>query len=318
MIKLIMVPLDGSAFSEQALPTALSIAKRDNADVEIVHVYEMIWPSLTEGAPPLDPSLDLELRHRALERLEKLAEEMRTSANLNVKATLLDGVVEDELANYIERRHVDLVMMSTHGRSGISRLWMGGVASDLVERSLAPVLLIKPEETDSPDTRARSFSNVLIPLDGSRLGGEAIDHAIAVAGTSDVQYLLLVVLPQIGAISDVPIPGLSDDDQLHEAAMSYLVGIAKNFQVLGVNVDFRTTRHSSTARAILDVADESGSDLIAMETHGSGGLKRLLVGSVADKVMRASKVPMLMHRPHIDEREHAHAAESSAADDAHK
>jgi len=318
MIKIIMVPLDGSEFSEQALPTALAIARRNRADVELVHVYEMVWPHLTEGAPALDPALDQELRRRALERLEKLADELHMSDNVSVKATLLDGVVEDELANYIERRHVDLVVMSTHGRSGISRLWMGGVANDLVERSLAPVLLIKPEETDSPNARARFFSHVLVPLDGSRLGGEAIDHAIAVAG-NDVQYLLLVVLPPIGSIGDVPIPGLSDDDQLHEAAMSYLEGVAKSFRALGVNMDFRTTRHSSTARAILDVADESGSDLIAMETHGSGGLKRLLVGSVADKVMRASKVPMLMHRPHIDEREHAmHAADSSAADNAHK
>jgi nucleotide-binding universal stress UspA family protein len=301
MLKLILVPLDGSAFSEQALPTAQAIAKRENADLELVHVYEMIWPQLTESAPPLDPSLDLELRKRALERLEKIAETLRGSTGISVKATLLDGVPEDELATYIERRHVDLVVLSTHGHGGISRLWLGGIGSDLVERSFAPVLLIKPEAVGSPKTRTRSFSHVLIPLDGSRLGEEAIDHAIVVAGINDVQYQLLLVLPQADEVSDVPIAGLPNDEQLHEVAVSYLEGVAKNFRALGVNVDFRTVRHASKARAILDAADASGSDLIAMETHGGGGLKRRLIGGVADKVMRASKVPMLMHRPHVDE-----------------
>jgi nucleotide-binding universal stress UspA family protein len=229
-----------------------------------------------------------------------------------VKATILDGTPEDELAGYIERRHVDLVVMATHGHGGISRLWLGGIASNLVERSLAPVLLIKPEAAGSPKTRTRSFSHVLIPLDGSRLGEEAIDHAIVVAGIDDVEYQLLLVLPPIGEVTDVPIIGLPNDEQLHEVAISYLEGIAKNFRALGVNVDYRTVRHASKARAILDAADASGSDLIAMETHGGGGLRRRLMGGVADKVMRASKVPMLMHRPHLDERAHAGNESSSA------
>jgi nucleotide-binding universal stress UspA family protein len=312
MIKLILVPLDGSAFSEQALPTAQAIAKRGNADLELVHVYEMIWPRLTQGTPPLDPSLDLELRKRALERLEKLAETLRDSSGLSAKATLLDGVPEDELAAYIERRHVDLVVMATHGHGGISRLWLGGIASNVADRSFAPVLLIKPEAAGSPKTRTRSFSHVLIPLDGSRLGEEAIDHAIVVAGIDDVEYQLLLVLPPIGEVVDVPVIGLPNDEELHEVAVSYLEGVAKNFRALGVNVDFRTVRHVSKARAILDAADANGSDLIAMETHGGSGLRQRLMGSVADKVLRASKVPMLMHRPHPDERAHTSNEAASA------
>jgi nucleotide-binding universal stress UspA family protein len=314
MLKLILVPLDGSAFSEQALPTALNIAKREKADVELVHVYEMILPELTQGAPPLDPTLDLELRRKAQERLEALAERLRKSTSVSVKATVLEGDVDDALATYIEREHVDLVVMSTHGHGGLSRLWIGGVASDLVQRSRAPVLLIKPDDGRSPKTRARSFNHVLIPLDGTPYAQEAIDHAIVVAGVHDVDYLLLMVLPPIGEMSDVPIIGLPDDNALHEAAMSYLEGVAKNFRALGVNMDFRTVRHSSTARAILEVAETTAADLIAMDSRGRGGLKRLLIGGVADKVMRASKVPMLMHRPQLDERVPAgHEAESSTA-----
>jgi nucleotide-binding universal stress UspA family protein len=312
MIKLILVPLDGSEFAEQALPTAQAIAKRENADMELVHVYEMIWPQLTQNAPPLDPSLDLELRRRVLERLEKLAESLRASTGISVKATLLDGTPEDELAAYIARRHIDLVVMSTHGHGGISRLWLGGIGSDLVERSLSPVLLIKPEAAGSPKTRARSFSHVLIPLDGSRLGEEAIDHAIVVAGITDVEYQLLLVLPPIGEVADVPLSGLPDDEQLHEVAVSYLDGVAKNFRALGVTVNFQTVRHASKARAILDAADATGADLIAMETHGGGGLRRKLMGGVADKVMRASKVPILMHRPQLENRSQAGNEAASA------
>jgi nucleotide-binding universal stress UspA family protein len=309
MLKLILVPTDMSAFAEQALPTALMIAKREHADLEIVHVYEHILPELTQNAPPLDPTLDLELHRRARERLEKLAERLHKETHVSVRATLLEGAVEEELASYIEKRHADLVVMATHGKGGLSVMWLGDVTEDLVRRSFAPVLLVKPNEKAPATTPARSFGRVLIPLDGSRLAEEAIDHAVVVAGVRDVEYLLLHVLPPFN--DDEPIAINPVDDLRYQEAKDYLEGIAKNFRALGVNMNYRTFRHESAARAILETADNIAADLIAMETHGRGGLTRLIMGGVADKVLRGSKVPMLMHRPHAQEK--SHAGEESAA-----
>jgi nucleotide-binding universal stress UspA family protein len=313
MLNLILVPLDRSSYAEQALPWAVMIAKREHADLELVHVYEMILPELTQNAPPLDPTLDLELHRRAREWLETLAEQVHKESNVSVKATLLEGAVEEELAAYIEKRHADLVAMSTHGTGGISHVWLGDTANDLAQRSYAPVLLVKPKEGGSSTASAREFRHVLIPLDGSRFAEEAIDHAVVVAGIRDVEFVLVNVLPPFNDDDD-PIALLPEDDIRLQAAKDYLEELVRNFRSLGVNMSSRAFRAENTARAILDAADRIAADLIAMETHGEGGVKRLIMGGVADKVLRASKVPVLMHRPHFEERTHAkHDAESSTA-----
>jgi nucleotide-binding universal stress UspA family protein len=308
MLKLILVPTDMSAFAEQALPTALMIAKREKADLELVHVYEYILPELTQNAPPLDPTLDIELHRRVRERLEALAARLEKENHVSVRATVLDGAVDEELAQYVEKRHADLVVMATHGKGGLSVMWLGDVTEDLVRRSFAPVLLVKPNEK-APASPVRSFSRVLIPLDGSRLAEEAIDHAVVVAGVRDVEYMLLHVLPPFNDDESIAVNPV--DDLLYQEAIDYLDGIARNFRALGANMNYRAFRHDSAARAILETADKTAADLIAMETHGRGGLTRLVMGGVADKVLRGSKVPMLMHRPHAEER--SHAGEESAA-----
>jgi nucleotide-binding universal stress UspA family protein len=316
MLNLILVPLDRSSLAEQALPWAVMIAKRERADLELVHVWDMILPELTQNAPPLDPTFDLELRRRAREWLETLAERVHEESHVSAKATLLDGAVEEELASYIERRHFDLVVMSTHGRGGISHLWLGDTADDLAQRSYAPVLLVKPKEGGSSTASPRELGRVLIPLDGSHMAEEAIDHAVVVAGIRDVEFVLVNVLPRFD--EDV-IALLPEDDIRLQAAKDYLEELVRNFRSLGANMSARAFRADNTARAILDTAEGMTADLIAMETHGQGGVKRLLMGGVADKVLRASKVPVLMHRPHLEERSHAkHAAESSAASESRR
>jgi nucleotide-binding universal stress UspA family protein len=154
---------------------------------------------------------------------------------------------------------------------------------------------------------------VLIPLDESRDAEEAIDHAVVVAGIHDVEFILLEVLPPFS--DGDPIALLPEDDIRLQASKDYLEGIAKNFQSLGINMSSRAIRHENTARAILETADGARVDLIAMETREKGGLRHVLMGGVADKVLRGAKVPMLMHRPRVEEKAHAgqEAAESMAS-----
>ena len=311
MIKLILVPLDLSDFAEQALPTALMIAKRENADVELVHVYENALPELTGNAPPLDPTLDLELLSRAREELDAIAERAHNMSNVSVRGTVLEGDVEEELASYVERSHADLVVMATHGKGGISFVWLGDVATDLARRSVAPVLLVKPTETGSRTATAKPFSHVLIAIDGSHLAEEAIEHAVTVAGRNDVEYLLVRVLPPYKNVADLV---ESEEDERRHKAKAYLDEVVKRYRSLGISMAGRLRFEDNVARAILDTADDISAHLIAMETHGAGGLKRIFMGSVADKVLRASNVPMLLHRPKVEEKAHAgHESEGSAA-----
>lgn len=310
MLKLILVPLDGSAFGEQALPTALRIAERERAELELVHVYESIPPSRTIGAPALDPRLDNELRKDRSSYLDAVAARLRRQTTAPVAATILEGPVGLALANHIAARGVDLVVMATHGRGGLSRVWLGSVASELIRVAGAPLLLMRPDESGSRTLPAHPFRRVLIPLDGSPAGDEALEHAVAIAGDVGVEYLLLHVLTPILYIGEPTNFADPDESEMEAAAEAYLGDVADRIRVRGFTVDTRILRHTQPARGILEVAEESEVDLIAMETHGRSGVARLVMGSVADKVVRASPIPVLLHRPRFDEAQQPMSGES--------
>lgn len=298
MLKRIIVPLDGSGFGEQAIPTAIRLAERESAEVELVHVYEALPPYLVQGAPPLDPTLDVQLMKERESYLRTIAEELRGSTSAPVRTTVLEGVPTAEvLAEYIARRQADLVVMATHGRGGLSRLWLGSVASELVRRSSAPVLLIRPTEGGSRTQPSPPFRRVLIPLDGSPASEEVIDHAMAVASDPDVEFLLLHVVIPIGYVAEPPNVAFVHVTELRAVAESYLGEVADRIRASGYRAEILVLEQPQPARAILECADESGVDLIAMETHGRSGVTRLVLGSIADKVVRASRLPVLLHRP---------------------
>jgi nucleotide-binding universal stress UspA family protein len=138
---------------------------------------------------------------------------------------------------------------------------------------------------------------VLIPLDGSPEGEEAVEHAVAVARDPGVELVLAHVVVPVVSLTEPVAQAFVHETELESAAASYLEDVAGRLRARGLAVDTRILRHSQPSRAILSCAEEVGADLIAMETHGRGGLTQLLMGSVADKVVRAAPVPVLLHRP---------------------
>jgi nucleotide-binding universal stress UspA family protein len=313
MLRLILVPLDGSAFGELALPLALPIAERQRAELELVHVYQSTPPYLVQGAPPLDPGLDQDLKRDRESYLESVAGWVRRSAGVPVTATLLGGDdVPSVLVEHIAHRQADLVTMTTHGRSGISRLWMGSVASDVVRRSPSPVLIIRPDESGSRDEPAPPFRRVLVPLDGSPADDDAIDDVLAVAGADDVEFTLLHVIVPVVYLAEPPQVSVLTEVELEGAAERYLEETARKLRPRGFTVTTRVVTHTQPARAILEYAKEWGADLLAMESHARNALERLLLGSTTDKVIRASHVPVLVHRQRVEADETSSRASSGA------
>jgi nucleotide-binding universal stress UspA family protein len=313
MLRLILVPLDGSAFGELALPLALSIAERQRAELELVHVFEETPPSLVQGAPALDPGLDRDLKRDRESYLQSVAGWVRRSTAIPVTATLLEGTdVASVLAEHIARRHADLVAMTTHGRSGISRLWMGSVAIDVVRHSASPVLVIRPAESGSRDEPARPFRRVLVPLDGSPADDDAVDDLLAVAGADDAEFTLLHVIVPVVYLTEPPQVAVLTEVELETAAERYLEETARKLRPRGFAVTTRVVTHTQPARAILEYATEWGAGLVAMEAHTRTALERLLLGSTTDKVIRASHVPVLVHRPRVDADESASPASAGA------
>jgi nucleotide-binding universal stress UspA family protein len=312
MLRLIVVPLDGSSFGEQPLPLAIRIAERQRAELELVHVYEMIMPYSAQGAPPFDPTLDADLRRDRRSYLESVAQWVRRNTSAKVTATILSGDdVAGALAEHLAERRADLAVMATHGRGGLSRIWVGSVANDLVRSSDTPVLLVRPTESGTRETKSQPFRHALLPLDGTVADEEAIEDAMAVAGDAGVEFLLMHVVVPVVYLAEPVETALLTETAIESAMAQYLEEVASRIRSRGFTVSTRVVVDPSPVHAILELANERGADLIAMETHARTGVSRLLLGSVTDKVIRAARVPVLVHRRRaVAERS---AAESSSA-----
>lgn len=299
MLHTILVPLDGSAFAETALPTAFHLARRDDADVLVVRVHEPALPvTRTRGARVVDPTLDQVLREEERRYLDELPARLPASDRARVRIELLEGGIVETLAAHTRAAGTDLVVMTTHARGGLSRAWLGSVADGLLRRSPVPVLLLRPGGAEREE--AAGYRRVLLPLDGSEVGEQVIERAVSVAGTEGVGYTLLRVLAASMTPTQTVLPrrGETPATQTQRATVEHqLEATADALRSRGLMVNVRIGVNDSPARGILDYAEEWNADLVAMATHSRGGVERLLLGSVADKVLRESDRPLLLWNP---------------------
>jgi nucleotide-binding universal stress UspA family protein len=193
--------------------------------------------------------------------------------------------------------------MTTHGHGPLSRFWMGSVADTLVRRLPMPMLLARPHEEALDvleEVHERAFDHVLIPLDGSALAETILDPAIALGQIMGAEYTLVQAIEPVVLGYSPAAQAVALDDQVLEQwraeSLAYLERVAGRLRERGLAV--RTgIAYGSPAVAIIDYAREHAADLIAMSTHGRGGVARLLLGSVADKLVRGAGVPILIQRP---------------------
>jgi len=306
MYRTIMVPLDGSSLGEYALPLALGIARRASATVDLVHVCTSLGPNAFGGeldAPVLSEIQRKQLRVRACAYLEQLGASLSARWELAITASVLDGRAVDTLYDHALASGADLVVMTTHGYGPLTRAWMGSVADKLVRRLPMPILLARPhdEALDLLEkVHDQAFQHVLIPLDGSTLAEEILDPALALGALMDAKYTLMQALdPLLAEHTHPPYAAGLDPamlEELRETALAYLEGVADRLraQALEVRTDLVVEQPHV---AILEYTRDHAVDLVAMATHGRGGLARMLLGSVADKVMRGADVPVLLQRP---------------------
>ncbi|HSL71468.1 MAG TPA: universal stress protein, partial [Longimicrobiales bacterium] len=206
------------------------------------------------------------------------------------------------LEAYVREAGIELIVMTTHGRGGLSRAWLGSVADSLVRSINVPVLLFRPRGDDAAEARAFRLRHILIPVDGSDLSEHVIDHAIWLGRLTGARYTLMqVVAPPFGvpATDVIPVAPLAPQDveSLRSLATAYLEQVANRLRGDGLQVDTVVVVQTQSAPGILEEALQCGADLIAMATHGRGGWQRVALGSVADKVLRGTSVPLLILRP---------------------
>jgi nucleotide-binding universal stress UspA family protein len=303
MYRSLLVPLDGSAFAEQAFPLALSIARRAGATISVAQVHEPFTPMYADSIAPGTyeaEAMVLEQKHAYLDGIVK---RLASVSQVRVTSTLLERpFIAETLDGHARSTGNDLVVMTTHGRGPLSRFWLGSVADELVRRAATPILLVRPQEK-APDLTAEPvLRHILIPLDGSALAEKVLESAVALGSLLQADYMLVRIYgplvdtgldPMKYATVDGSEPSI---EQLREEAQDYLNRVSERLQQQGHTVQTHVALAQHPASAILDTAQGLGMDLIALETHGRRGLSRLLLGSVADKVIRGASIPVVVHR----------------------
>lgn len=298
MFRNIMVPVDGSSFSREAVIQGLRLASLYGATLRLVKV------TATPGFPTGPEALALDSRaaddqHSAeLANLYAIAAECRAHSTIKVTASLERGPVVDALCGYARRNAVDLIVMRSQARSGIARIWFGSVADGLIRESGVPVLVVRPPSIGTGLEKGFSYRKILVPLDGSVLAEQSLPGAIAVARFEGASIILVLVVPPdreapnhalVSAIG----PASAKDVT---AAQTYLDSIVAH-RCHGLKTSTRVVIASDIPTAILRVADTEEVDLITMATRGQGVLARTLGGSVSDRVMRESVSSTLVVHP---------------------
>lgn len=300
----IMVPLDGSRFAEQALPYALMLSRASGAELILALSHELPGSTIPDVTVPGMERLDEEAREWEHDYLRALAKRLREEFDQRTSLIFQQGaVVPAALEDVVNEEKPDLVVMTTHGRSGLSRMWLGSVADALVRELTVPILLIRPQEESAEDVEpANPFRRVLVPLDGSPTAEAALPHALRLAKLLEAEVTLLCVAfaPPTTLSTYLPQQSFLNRTDLaaqRSSAEAYLDRtVAELAESSLPHIETRVAEEPSPAVGILDEARELHADIIVMGTHGRSGIGRMVLGSVADKVVRGADRPVMLYR----------------------
>lgn len=301
MYRNIMVPTDGSGFDREAILVALRVAERCGARVQLVRVFAtgayFGRSASPEGVIVTPEALRAE-QDAALSELYALAAECRCISIAEITADLEQGPISDILAGYAKRSDVDLIVISSHGRRGIARLSLGSVTDSLIRGTTIPVLVVKPKASYLTPEASKEFHQIVVPLDGSSLAEQILAKIVPLAKVEEADITLLHVLtPTEEDLENANTRRLPWWEKRVAGAKAYLSRRASEVRLQGVAATIDVVVGERVAETITDYARRAGADLIAIATHGRGGLARVLRGSVADGVTKSAMSSILVFHP---------------------
>ena len=287
MFTRILVPSDGSAESNAALPLARTVARATGGSITVLRVLQ-----------PGDSADDRTTVAAARQNLQRIADEL-ASDTLRVSALVRQGNPANEILQAATFTKSDLIIMRTHGRAGLGRAVLGSVTERVLADSTVPVLLVRPG-----GRRITQVSRVLVPVDGSPGGAVALATALAVTKINQASVRLLEVLVPLSLQAWSNVSGFYGgvyydpawDEAAARSARSYVDALVSQLRKDGVNVSGSTREGPDVAHCLVAEADEVGADMIVMSTHALTGVARAVLGSVADAVVRTANCPVLLVR----------------------
>jgi nucleotide-binding universal stress UspA family protein len=280
----ILVPLDGTAESNTALPLARTVVKETGGAVTLLRVVR-----------PGDAAMAQEARAE----LGRIVVELTGSVGRVHSAVVESSDVAGSILDSIDRLRIDLVIMRTHGRAGLNRAILGSVTQDVLASSAVPVMLVRPG-----GRRITQLRKLMVPIDGSPGGSLALGTAVELSRTTGASLKLLeVAVPAASWM--YPGDGYGGmayydpvwDEEALAGARAYVDGVVARLRAADVEADGAARQERMVAESIVQAADAAESDLIVMSTRALTGPARAILGSTADAVVRGAHCPVLLiHR----------------------
>lgn len=323
MFQRLLVPLDGSPVAERAIPVAARLARASGGTIILLHVAGLhveYGPYLAQATAYAESIIKTEIAsaHYYLERLAR----SKDLAGITVLTEVLPGIPTHTILSAVRFHHVDLIVFCSHGYTGVKRWMLSGVAQKLVRQCTIPVLVLRPGSGAlmNASTALTHPIRVVVGLDGSAFAQDAILPAaqlVAALNPRPMQRILHLTqaVKSSSRHLDSPYEQLHSDVDLHEEAWreasSYLRTIAETSarQIgpeLGVHVTWSVTEDRDVVDAIIDVAELGEGegadtsevyDVIALATHGREGFQRWMIGSITERVLDGTKLPLLIVHP---------------------
>lgn len=280
----VLIPTDGSECAEMAAEYARDLASRYGATVHALCVADS---RTLDNAPHAE-----RVKEERTELAERTCADV-SAADIPVEQAVRTDVPHRAILEYATDREIDLIVMGTHGRTGVERYLLGSVTEKVVRLSDAPVLTVKAMGEDAV---TYPYGDVLVPTDGSDGAAAAIDPAVDIARTYDARLHALSVVDPMAMGFDVR----SDDigEQLEGTGRTAVETVEERATTASVAAIETAVEYGTPYREIRSYVNENDVDLVVMGTHGRSGIERYLLGSVAEKTVRTSPVPvMTVRRP---------------------
>jgi len=285
MYERILVPLDGSKFAEQVFPPVVELARVFGSEVVLVEVCE-----------PEESEYGQACRLYINNEAEQLKKSLQGSA-ANVRTTVLEGKAAEQILSYAEKSDISLIIISSHGRSGIAPWSLGGTASKVLHRVGVPLIIVRAKEAPEESTKVALFRRILVPLDGSERSTAVLPYITELPNKLESEVVLLRVIEPgkhvhtIGGLNYIPYKD-QDIDRAKTNAQRYLDNV--NSKLTGAKATVKSeVRVGDAAREIIRLATETGCSLIAMSSHGYSGIEAWAHGSVTGKILQASKQSLM-------------------------
>ena len=309
----VLVPLDGSEKDQRAIPAATAFADLVGGDLRLIRVLDMPMDSLSPRARVMGGADAAHEMRGDIERsVRGIADRIIADTGRPVSAEVAEGFdVAGVLVARVSEPGTELMVMATRAAGALGRAIRGSIADRVMRESPRPVVLVPPGAEESRREQLE-LKRVLVPLDGSAFALAAVDELLGLRGGRDLDFVLLAAVTP--AVVEVPRPYLADalayapipeqniaaDDRptTRAVAEQHLNGVAERLRAQRVQVSqVRVVDDADAAVAINRAVREEAADFVAMTTRGLSGLKRLVLGSVAERVIRGTTVPVLLVTP---------------------